>query len=91
MSPLLVALCYGSATLFSLALLWHFGAQRWYWHGLSLIAALALGLTPMPGILSDPNLTLVVGWLFTVLFLWGVAAPLFAHRRRFTFHAPGRL
>ena len=90
MSPLLVALCYGSATLLSLYLLWHFGAQHWYWHVLSLIAALALGLTPMPSILSNQYLTLAVGWIFTLLFLWGVGAPFFAYyRRHLTSHAPG--
>jgi hypothetical protein len=90
MSALLVALCYGSATLISLFLLWHFGVQRWYWHGLSVIAALVLGLMRMPSILGTQYGTLVVGWIFTVLFFWGVAAPLFAHRHRVTSHAAGR-
>ena len=89
MSPLLVASCYGSATLLSLYLLWHFGAKHWYWHALSIAAALAVGLTPMPDILSNPSLTLLVGWLFTVLFLWGAGAPVLIAYRRLTSHAAG--
>jgi hypothetical protein len=89
MSPLLVALCYGSATLLSLYLLWHFGAKHWYWHVLSIAVALAIGLTPMPSILIYNYLTLVVGWIFLFLFLWGAAAPLYVYRRHFTSHAPG--
>ena len=91
MSPLLVALCYGSATLLSLYLLWHFGAKRWYWHVLSIVVALAIGLTPMPTILIHQSMTLVVGWIFALLFIWGVAAPLFAYRQHFTFHSPRRV
>ncbi|HET8550199.1 MAG TPA: hypothetical protein VFL57_19445 [Bryobacteraceae bacterium] len=89
MSPLLVASCYGSATLLSLYLLWHFGAKHWYWHLLSLVLALVIGLTPMPGILTNQYLTLVVGWIFTFLFLWGAAAPIYAYRHLFTFRALG--
>jgi hypothetical protein len=89
MSPLLVASCYGSATLLSLYLLWHFGAKHWFLHVLSIVVALAIGLIPMPSILSNQYLTLVVGWIFTFLFLWGAAAPVYVYRRHFTFHAPG--
>lgn len=78
MSPVLVTLCYGSATLLSLFLLWHFGVRHWYWHMLSVVASIALGLTPLPERLNTPQMTLVVGWVFLFLFFWGVAAPVFA-------------
>jgi hypothetical protein len=78
MSPFLVALCYGSALALSLFLLQHFGVTHWYWHALSLAAALVLGLTPLPEALNTPQMTLVVGWVFTFFFVWGLAAPVFA-------------
>lgn len=90
MSSLVVASCYGSAIAVSLALLWYFGARSWYWHVLSLGGALAIGLTPLPPAWNSPEMTLLVGWVFLLLFLWGVLAPVFAlshHRPHFPPHA----
>ena len=78
MSALLVFSCYGSAALIALFALWRFGVQHWYWHALSTVAALAIGLARLPEPWSQPLYTLGVGWLFTALFLWGVAAPVAA-------------
>jgi hypothetical protein len=78
MSPVLVALCYGSAIAASLFLLWYFGAKHWYWHALSVIASLVIGLTPMNEFWHTPYMTLVVGWVFLFLFCWGLVAPVFA-------------
>ena len=78
MSSTLVALCYGSALLVALVLLWRFGAKSWYWHLLSVVAAFAVGLTPLPASLNTPEGTLAVGWLFILLSVWGIAAPAFA-------------
>ncbi len=75
MSPVLVTGCYVSAVVLSLYLLWHFGVQHWYWHALSILAAMGLGLAPLPEVFNRPEYTLLVGWLFTALFMWGVAAP----------------
>jgi hypothetical protein len=76
MSPILVALCYGSAAVVALYVIWHFGVKHWYWHALSILAAFALGLAPLPEPFTRPEYTLAVGWMFTALFLWGVAAPI---------------
>ena len=76
MSPNLVALCYGSALVLASLLLWHFGVRHWYWHLLSFGAALALGLTPLPGAFNTPAMTLVIGWVFTFLFVWGIGGPI---------------
>jgi uncharacterized membrane protein len=78
MSPFLVAACYGSAALLSLYLLWHFGVQHWYLHAISIMAAFALGLVRLPDPFNQPGFTLVIGWFFTALFVWGVAAPVVA-------------
>jgi len=71
MNPLLVSLVYGLSLLSAMALLYFFYA-RWYWHGLSLAVALALGFIPIPGI---PDL--LIGALFLFLFVWGLGLPLF--------------
>jgi hypothetical protein len=75
-----VGLAFGSAILLALALLYAFHA-RWYWHVLSILAALAIGLTPPPERWRPPDL--LVGSVFLFLFVWGLGAPLFrAHHRR---------
>ena len=78
MSPVLVALCYGSATLLSLFFLWHFGVKSWWWHAGSVVLALALGLAHLPPFFNSPEMTLAVGWVFIFLLLWGIAGPLVA-------------
>jgi hypothetical protein len=85
MSPVLVALCYGSATLLSLFLLWHFGTTRWFWHVLSVAAALTIGFIPGNEFWSRPEMTLLTGWFFVALFIWGAAAPAFTPHHH-TFH-----
>ena len=77
MSPALVFVCYGTATVLALFLLWRFPAKPWYWHVLSLAAAAALGLTPFPEPFRGPSWDALVGTIFVFLFCWGVAAPLF--------------
>jgi hypothetical protein len=96
MSPVLVALCYGSAMVVSLFLVWHFGAKRWYLHGLSIAAALAIGSIPLSGPWGTPSGTLAVGWVFILLMMWGVGGALYAiahyggrpHKEHW--HWPGR-
>ena len=78
MSPSLVALCYGSALVLALFLLWYFGVKHWIWHVLSIALAFAIGLIPLPEAFNTPGMTLVIGWVFMFLFLWGIGAPLFA-------------
>lgn len=78
MSPIIVTVCYGSAAMLSLFALWHFGVKKFYWHALSIVAAFAIGLAHLPEQFTTPNYTLVIGWFFVFLFLWGVAAPVVA-------------
>ena len=86
MSPGLVAACYGSAVALALILLWHFGPQHWYWHVASLALALGIGFAPGNEFTNTTAMTLVIGWVFSFLFVWGAAAPFFAlgwsHRHR---------
>jgi hypothetical protein len=74
-------LVYGAAALIALALLYFVRARSWYWHVLSVLAALAVGLVPIPPKYNTTQGTLVVGSFFVFLLLWGVAAPFFRKRR----------
>ena len=78
MSLYTVVLCYVSALAGAVALLWYAGVKHWYWHVLSFIAAFAVGLCPMPEAWSGPGPTLFVGWLFTILFMWGLLGTVLA-------------
>ncbi len=77
MSPFWVILVYGSSLVAALLLLYFFHAKSWYWHVLSVALALALGLMPMRGDLSNPQSDLLMGFFFVLLLIWGVAAPFF--------------
>lgn len=70
---MLAVLVLGSAVLAPLGFLYFFHAQRWYWHALSVLAALGLGsLSPPP-----PIPDLLLGFIFGFLMVWGIAAPFF--------------
>jgi hypothetical protein len=86
MPAYMVFTAYGAAVAVALLLLWYFHSTRWYWHVLAVVAAIAIGVTPVPFDISDAarrNFDVVVGSLFLLLFFWGAAAPLFRQR-----HAP---
>lgn len=72
-----VFLAYGASVAVSLLLLWRFRARPWYWHVFSVLLAFAIGLAPPVPSLSSPQWDLAIGSVFTFLFLWGAAAPLF--------------
>jgi len=78
MSPSLVAVCYGSAAGLALLLLWRLGAQHWYWHAASIVLALGIGFAPGNEFTNTIAMTLVIGWVFSFLIVWGAAAPFFA-------------
>ncbi len=78
MDTLRVFLVYGTALALAAALLYFFRA-RWYWHLLSVMAAIGLGL--IPGLRDWGVPDLAVGWTFVFLFVWGAAAPLFRFRK----------
>jgi hypothetical protein len=75
MSIVWVILTFGSAALLALVLLYTSGAKAWYWHILSLAAALAIGLTPIPAQWNTSQTNLVIGFFFVLFLLWAVAAP----------------
>ena len=72
---------YGGAALIALALLYFLRARAWYWHVLSLVVALTVGLIPIPPKYNTTQGTLVIGSVFVFFLLWGVAAPFFGRER----------
>lgn len=67
-----VVLLYGVVVSLAVFLLWYFSAQAWYWHVLSLAAALALGLMPAPVGWQGPAFDVLFGSVFLFLIVWGV-------------------
>ncbi len=77
----MVFLLYGAAMLAALLLLYFFHAH-WYWHLLSVLAALAVGMAP-PAWIPLPSAwgtarDLILGCTFFFLMVWGLGAPLFS-------------
>jgi len=81
MSSVWVMLVYGCAAGGALLLLYFFRARSWYWHVMSIAAAVAFGVTPPPEGWGGPRFDLAVGSTFVFFFLWGAAAPLFRRAR----------
>jgi hypothetical protein len=85
----MVFVVYGAAAVLALALLYFIHAN-WYWHVLSLVAALAVGfmpadMIPVPAAWGTTR-DILVGGVFIFLAVWGIAAPLF--RRHHHTEAP---
>jgi hypothetical protein len=74
---------FGCSAVVALSLLFFMGPKRWYWHILSLLLSLGIGLyKPIPTPLNTPQGSMIIGSAFTFFLVWGVAAPLFRNRRR---------
>jgi hypothetical protein len=74
-------LAYAVAACLALITLYLGGAKAWYWHLLSAVAALGIGLTPIPARWNTPTTNVIVGFCFVFLMLWAVAAPFVGRRR----------
>jgi hypothetical protein len=82
MSSGVVLAAYACAAILPFVLLHFFGARAWYWHVLSICLAFALGFTPIPEQWRGPSVDLITGASFTLLLVWGVAAPLYIPKHR---------
>lgn len=54
------------------------GVRTWYWHVISVLAGLVIGLFPPPSGASGNLYYLLMGSGFMFLFTWGAAAILFS-------------
>jgi len=80
---MLVYVVYGFSVALALLFVYLFHA-RWYWHVLSVVAALAVGFSPPVAGWEGPSRDLVYGFVVLFLLVWGLAEP-FVHR----FHRHG--
>jgi hypothetical protein len=75
---MLVYVVYGFSAVLALVFL-YLSHARWYWHVLSVLAALAVGFSPpLPG-WEGPSRDLVCGFVVLFLLVWGLGEP-FVHR-----------
>ncbi len=74
MSTIVVCVVYGFSFALAVGCVYLFHA-RWYWHVLSVLAALAVGFSPpIPG-WDGPSRDLVYGFTIMFLLVWGLAEP----------------
>ena len=83
MSPTTWAmLAYALAGGLALILLFLSGPKAWYWHLLSAVVALGIGLVPIPPKYNTSTVNIIIGFCFVFMFLWAVASPFVGRRRR---------
>jgi hypothetical protein len=57
-------------------LLYRFRSQAWYWHVLAVIVALVIGNMPGTPLLQTEGGSLLYGFWFIILMVWGVGGPI---------------
>ena len=67
-------------------LLYRFRSQAWYWHVLAVIVALVIGLMPGTALLETLGGSMLYGFVFVVLMIWGIGG-LIPYRPRRAKHA----
>ena len=77
MFPFLAVLVYLIAIAIPTGLLYRFGTRAWYWHALTLGAAIGLGFIPIPAALHGAACDLAFGSMFIVMVIWGAGGLLF--------------
>jgi Zn-dependent protease with chaperone function len=76
------------AVVIPIYLLYRFRPQAWYWHVLAVILALVIGLMPGTALLQTEGGSLLYGFSFIILMVWGVGGPIaMLFRRRREKHA----
>jgi hypothetical protein len=86
MFGMLAVLVYLLAIGIPIFLLYRFHSQAWYWHSLSVLAAVTLGFTPLPIELQKPEFDLLFGFSFIALTIWGAGGLILFHPHHRTHH-----
>jgi hypothetical protein len=74
------------AVVVPILLLYRFRSQAWYWHVLAAAMALAIGLMPGTALLQTEGGSLLYGFSFIILLVWGIGG-LIPYRPRHAKHA----
>ena len=74
------------AVVVPIYLLYRFSSLAWYWHVLAMIVALVIGLMPGTVLLQTEGGSLLYGFAFIILMVWGIGG-LIPHRPRHAKHA----
>jgi hypothetical protein len=69
-----------------LYLLYRFRSQAWYWHVRAAAVGLAIGLMPGTALLQTEGGSLLYGFSFIILMVWGIGG-LVPYRPRHAKHA----
>lgn len=72
MSAVIVLSVYAAALVLAVAILYLQPSISWLWHLLAVAAAIALGMMPIPAGWAGPSTDLMIGGVFTLLFVWGM-------------------
>jgi hypothetical protein len=86
MFGMLAVLVYLLAMGIPIFLLYRFHSQTWYWHTLSVLAAIGLGFLPIPFTLQKPGFDLLFGFVFIVLMIWGAGGLILFRTHHHTPH-----
>jgi hypothetical protein len=73
----IVFLVYAAAFFLAAWLDYYFTRVHWYWRVFAVALALAIGLTPPSPRLNGPESDLIIGAVFTLLFVWGICEGFF--------------
>ena len=87
MSTTLAVLVYSAAFAIPAYLLYYFGSQSWYWHALTIVAAVAMGFIPRTPQWQTPEMDLLSGFVLLFLLVWGIGG-LVAYRPHHHHHHP---
>jgi hypothetical protein len=63
-------------------LLYRFRSQAWYWHVLAVIVALVIGNMPGTALLETFGGSMLYGFVFVVLMIWGLGGLIRLRRLR---------
>jgi hypothetical protein len=74
------------AVVVPIYLLYRFRSQAWYWHALAATMGLVIGLMPGTALLQTEGGSLLYGFSFIILMVWGIGG-LIPYRPRHAKHA----
>ena len=63
-------------------LLYRYRAQAWYWHVLAVVVAMVIGNMPGTALLETLGGSMLYGFFFVTLMIWGIGGLIPFRRRR---------